>query len=105
MLTATPSKSAPPVKGFVGGRNAAAYCASKGGVRLFTKSVAIECGRAGYGIRVNSVHPGNTDTPMFRQERDDMRRKGVAHVLRASPHYVNTAEELARFVGALAGLL
>lgn len=35
----------------------------------------------------------------------DMRRKGVDHVLRASPHYVNTAEELERFVAALAGLL
>ncbi len=36
----------------------AGYSASKGGVRLLTKSVALHCARAGYRIRVNSVHPG-----------------------------------------------
>src|SRR5439155_2493456 len=35
-----------------------AYCTSKGAVRLMSKAAAIECGRLGYGIRVNSVHPG-----------------------------------------------
>lgn len=43
-----------------------AYCASKGAVRLFTKAAALECSKAGhnYNIRVNSVHPGITETPM-----------------------------------------
>lgn len=43
-----------------------AYCASKGGVRLLTKAAALECSKAGHGhnIRVNSVHPGTTRTPM-----------------------------------------
>ncbi|MGE0665349.1 MAG: SDR family oxidoreductase [Sphingomonadales bacterium] len=36
----------------------AGYSAAKGGVRLLTKSVALNCARAGYRIRVNSVHPG-----------------------------------------------
>jgi NAD(P)-dependent dehydrogenase (short-subunit alcohol dehydrogenase family) len=36
----------------------AGYSASKGGVRLLTKSVALHCARAGYRIRANSVHPG-----------------------------------------------
>lgn len=36
----------------------AAYSTAKGGVRLLTKSVAQHCARAGYRIRVNSVHPG-----------------------------------------------
>jgi NAD(P)-dependent dehydrogenase (short-subunit alcohol dehydrogenase family) len=46
--------------------NTAAYCASKGGVRLFTKAAAIECSKAGlnYNIRVNSVHPGIIETPL-----------------------------------------
>jgi 3(or 17)beta-hydroxysteroid dehydrogenase len=44
--------------------NLAAYNASKGGVRLFTKSAALHCSKAGYGIRVNSVHPGYIWTPM-----------------------------------------
>jgi len=44
----------------------AAYSASKGGVRLFTKAAAIECSKKGhdYNIRVNSVHPGIIKTDM-----------------------------------------
>jgi len=44
----------------------AAYSASKGGVRLFTKAAAMECSKAGHGynIRVNSVHPGVIKTAM-----------------------------------------
>ncbi len=41
-----------------------AYNASKGGVRLFTKSVALYCAQQGYGIRANSVHPGLIGTPL-----------------------------------------
>ncbi|BBK31316.1 NAD(P)-dependent dehydrogenase (short-subunit alcohol dehydrogenase family) [Stella humosa] len=52
------------VSGLVGGHNLAAYNASKGGVRLLTKSVALHCARAGYGIRCNSVHPSFVNTPM-----------------------------------------
>ena len=51
------------VMGLVGGAGAA-YNASKGGVRLLTKSVAVHCGTMGYNIRVNSVHPGYIWTPM-----------------------------------------
>jgi len=65
------------VGGLIGAEGLSAYCSSKGAVRLFSKSVAVECGRAGYGIRVNSVHPGNTDTPMFRKELQDMYDKKV----------------------------
>ena len=39
-----------------------AYNASKGAVRIFTKSVAVQYARQ--GIRINSVHPGPIDTPM-----------------------------------------
>ena len=44
----------------------AAYSASKGGVRLFTKAAALECSKMGhdYNIRVNSVHPGVIETAM-----------------------------------------
>lgn len=54
------------VSGLVGGHNLAAYNASKGGVRLLTKSVALYCARAGYNIRCNSVHPTFIDTPMVQ---------------------------------------
>jgi NAD(P)-dependent dehydrogenase (short-subunit alcohol dehydrogenase family) len=53
------------VAGLIGHPALAAYCASKGGVRLLTKSVALHCARRGYGIRCNSVHPSFVDTPML----------------------------------------
>ena len=64
------------VAGLVGYHNSTAYAASKGAVRLFTKSTAIQYASA--GIRANSVHPGTIDTPMtadmlskeeYRQDR------------------------------------
>ncbi len=53
------------IMGIVGGAGAA-YNASKGGVRLLTKSVAAYCGSNGYNIRCNSIHPGYIWTPMVR---------------------------------------
>ena len=41
------------------------YCASKGAVRLFAKAVALEMAQLGEDIRVNSVHPGVIDTPIW----------------------------------------
>jgi NAD(P)-dependent dehydrogenase (short-subunit alcohol dehydrogenase family) len=52
------------VAGLVGSPLTCAYNASKGAVRLMTKSAAMECAAAGLKIRVNSVHPGIIDTPM-----------------------------------------
>ena len=53
------------VAGLKGSPMLAGYCATKGGVRLFTKSVAMECANAKDGIRVNSVHPGLIETPIW----------------------------------------
>ena len=50
------------VAGLVGSRETTAYTASKGAVRLLTKSTAIQY--ASEGIRANSVHPGTIETPM-----------------------------------------
>lgn len=52
------------IEGIVGEPDAAAYNASKGGVRIFSKSAAIHCGRMGYNIRVNTLHPGFIETPL-----------------------------------------
>jgi len=52
------------IEGLIGDANLAAYNASKGGVRLLTKSAALHCAKAGYKIRVNSIHPGYIWTPM-----------------------------------------
>ncbi|MGX9424766.1 MULTISPECIES: SDR family NAD(P)-dependent oxidoreductase [Bradyrhizobium] len=51
--------------GLRGAAGLAGYSATKGGVRLLAKSVAMECAAAGDGIRVNSVHPGIIDTPIW----------------------------------------
>ena len=53
------------VAGLKGAAGMSGYCATKGAVRLFTKSVALECAAAGDGIRCNSVHPGIIDTPIW----------------------------------------
>jgi 3(or 17)beta-hydroxysteroid dehydrogenase len=52
------------VSGLVGGHNLAAYNASKGGVRLLTKSVALHGARSDPKVRCNSVHPAFIDSAM-----------------------------------------
>ena len=49
--------------------DSSAYCASKGGVRLFTKAAALQCSKLGHGynIRVNSIHPGFIMTSMLEK--------------------------------------
>jgi len=56
--------------GLVGGHKAAAYCASKGAVVLLTKAMALDHGEQ--NIRVNCICPGDTDTPMLRDEAEQM---------------------------------
>jgi NAD(P)-dependent dehydrogenase (short-subunit alcohol dehydrogenase family) len=58
--------------GIAGGDSAVAYCASKGGVVLLTKAMAIDHGPQ--GIRVNCVCPGDVDTPMLPE---DARMRGL----------------------------
>ena len=52
--------------GLKGGGNAISYCASKGAVTNMTRAMAIDHGPQ--KIRVNAVCPGDTDTPMLRNE-------------------------------------
>jgi NAD(P)-dependent dehydrogenase (short-subunit alcohol dehydrogenase family) len=64
------------VAGLKGSANLAAYNATKGGVRLFTKGVALECAQSGWNIRVNSVHPGIIDTPIWSKVNPDFLAEG-----------------------------
>ncbi|GAB3462565.1 glucose 1-dehydrogenase [Streptomonospora sediminis] len=76
------------VPGLVGSGAAAAYQASKGAVRLLSKTAAVEYARQ--GVRINSVHPGVVATPMIQElldqhgdqqpdiQRTPMRRAGRA---------------------------
>jgi len=52
------------VSGLIGGHNLAAYNASKGGVRLLSKSVALHGARLDPKVRCNSVHPAFLEGPM-----------------------------------------
>lgn len=52
------------IAGLVGGHNFAAYNASKGGVRMLTKSIALHGARLPQKIRCNSVHPAFLEGPM-----------------------------------------
>jgi NAD(P)-dependent dehydrogenase (short-subunit alcohol dehydrogenase family) len=75
------------VAGIIGDASSLAYCASKGAVRLLTKSAALHCARAGLGIRVNSVHPSFAETPMVlegiaRAKHPERVREGLS---RAAP--------------------
>ena len=89
--------------GLVGGDKAVAYCASKGGVVLLTKAMAIDHGRQ--GIRVNCICPGDVDTPMLPQDAHfrGMRWEDYwAGAANRPMGRVGTAEEIAKAVLFLA---
>lgn len=64
------------ITGLRGQLGGAAYGSSKGGVRILTKTVAME--NAGHGIRCNSIHPGVMQTPMLQGLFDAAGEKGPA---------------------------
>ncbi len=83
--------------GLVGGPNAAAYCASKGAVVLLTKAMAIDFGPQ--NIRVNCLCPGDTDTPMLREEARQLgeaESKFMAGAANRPLGRVGTPEEIAQ---------
>ena len=78
--------------GLVGSKTSAAYSASKGAVRIFTKSTAVQY--AAEGIRANSIHPGPIDTDMGDQVWPDAASK-VASVTRTALNRMGTPEDIA----------
>jgi NAD(P)-dependent dehydrogenase (short-subunit alcohol dehydrogenase family) len=53
-----------------GGENALAYCAMKGGTLNMTRAMALDFGK--YNIRVNTICPGDIDTPMLKNECEQL---------------------------------
>jgi 3(or 17)beta-hydroxysteroid dehydrogenase len=89
------------VAGLVADPGLAAYCASKGAVRLLTKSIALHCARKRYGIRCNSVHPSFIDTPMVAGMAEAMGDADKARdiLTKAAPlGRLGTVEEVANLV-------
>ena len=78
--------------GLVGSRTSAAYSASKGAVRIFSKSTAIQY--AAEGIRANSIHPGPIDTDMGDQVWPDAESKELT-MNRVALSRIGTAEDVA----------
>ncbi|MBL7184199.1 MAG: SDR family oxidoreductase [Anaerolineae bacterium] len=89
--------------GLVGGNEAAAYCAAKGGVVLLTKAMAVDHSRQ--GIRVNCVCPGDVETPMLTedaQSRGMMWEAYLAEAARRPMGRIGRPDEIARAVLFLA---
>jgi len=86
--------------GIRGGRQRAAYCASKGGLVLLTRSLAIDHGPD--GVRVNCLCPGLIDTEMADWIRHD--EEAIARFSSSIPAgRMGTPEEIAEGVAFLAG--
>ncbi len=94
------------IAGLRGSPILAGYCATKGGVRLFAKAIAMECAARGDGVRVNSVHPGIIDTPIWEKDLASGRNTpiDVAEMgrLGAPLGRVGTAQDIANAVLFLA---
>lgn len=83
-------------KGLCGSTGSLAYNASKGGMVVMARSMALELGPA--GIRVNCVCPGPTDTQMFREDMDNQRDPQAARASVAASNPLNMigmAEQIA----------
>ncbi len=89
--------------GLKGGGNAISYCASKAAVVNMTRALAID--HAAAGIRVNSVNPGDTDTPMLREEARQLAEDWSAFAADAADRPMGrsgTPDEIAKAVLFLA---
>ncbi len=65
------------VAAHIGQNNHANYCSTKAGVLGFTRALALDM--APYGVLVNSVSPGATDTPMLRSDvAEEARQRGLS---------------------------
>ena len=73
------------IMGLVGNSGIAAYNASKGGVRLLTKSAALHCADQNYPVRVNSVHPGYVLTEMVQNGLDALGPQAWEEVVGSIP--------------------
>jgi NAD(P)-dependent dehydrogenase (short-subunit alcohol dehydrogenase family) len=85
------------VAGLNGSPLTIAYNASKGAVRLMSKSAALECAAMGLKIRVNSVHPGVIQTKMGDQVVDDFAAAGGQNDIDAAKATVVASHPIGRF--------
>jgi 3(or 17)beta-hydroxysteroid dehydrogenase len=97
------------IAGLVGSPTSSLYSMTKGAVRLFSKSLALEMAQLGYRIRSNSVHPGIIDTDMAGEVAQALAAKGLdeaqirEHLRAGHPMArMGQADEIARGIRFLA---
>ena len=73
-----------------------AYGSTKGAVRLYTKHAAVEFATLGYGIRVNSVHPGLIETEMGSSLLDGFVENGLLESLEQAHEMIQNLTPLGR---------
>jgi NAD(P)-dependent dehydrogenase (short-subunit alcohol dehydrogenase family) len=88
-----------------GGENALSYCATKGGTLNMTRAMAIDFGK--YNIRVNTVCPGDIDTPMLKSECEQLgityNEEYIKSCIAGRPiHRIGTVDDVANAVLFLA---
>ena len=88
------------IDGIAGVLGMSSYAATKFAVTGITKSTALEFG--GYGIRVNSIHPGVIATPMVRNAPEATQRRLEVLMARQPIARPGTAEEIAKLALFLA---
>jgi cyclopentanol dehydrogenase len=86
------------IYGQIAGPMHAAYCASKGAVRLLTKALAVEL--APYQIRANSIHPGPVDTPLGVGGLESVVEAGMLPDLDTAKAFVKSKFPLGRWAVA-----
>ena len=87
------------IRGLLGNPNLASYCASKGGVVLLSREMALDYAR--YGVRVNCICPGFVNTEMFRVylSKQDNPEEALRIFREMSPlNRVGEPEEIAKTV-------
>ncbi len=90
------------VAGFMGLKGYSVYCATKAGIMLMTRALALELGP--HGINVNAIAPGNTATPMNENIRTDPAMAGYLEAMTEktpSGRTYSTPEEMAGLVAFL----
>ena len=80
------------IAGYIGSGDNGTYGASKGAVRSLTKQAALSAAQAGYGVRVNAVHPGFVWTGMV--EAKAVRRYGSTEAAMASFRTMNPSNRI-----------
>lgn len=81
------------IEGLISDPSLPAYNASKGGVRMLTRSAATHCARSGYNVRVNCICPGFIETPIHGKAAESAKASDLDRL----QNYLSTRIPAGRF--------